>query len=574
MLLRKLHPPIFILFLLFLFGLQSCKKEQQPTPKPKYNKAYNSYYTIAEKHMSNQKFDSAFYYFDKSKSVCDVKTEFNLIIYSLLRMAYIQQIEGDYSSSETTATEVISFFQTDTDPAYKCSAYNILGINYENLYDYDNAILYYNLAYKQADNELQKMILKNNIAVVHISKGDYPKAIAILRSLSLNKEVLDNANHHARVLANLGYCYFKIGDPNAVTFLNKGLSIQKKEGNKFGMITSYNHLSEFYQNRNKKRAIEYAKLAYKEASNINSIDDRLGALALLIRTTTGNESKNFSLVHLRINDSITKLRQKAKNHFAKIKYDSKKEKEENLNLKTQKIEDALQLEQQKNKNLFLYFIVVLIIVFTGFIYYYLLAKNKREKIKTSYNTEIRIAKKLHDELANDVYQAMAFTETQDLSTTDNKEILLNNLDTIYSRTRNISRGNSTVETGFYFIPNLKEMMSGYNNNSINILINGLDSINWSTVDETKKITVYRVLQELLVNMKKHSKCSLVVITFKKYEKKIQIDYSDNGVGVVFEEINLKNGLRNVENRILAIKGTITFDTISNKGFKTNIVFPI
>jgi hypothetical protein len=31
--------------------------------------------------------------------------------------------------------------------------------------------------------------------------------------------------------------------------------------------------------------------------------------------------------------------------------------------------------------------------------------------------------KLHDELANDVYQTMAFAETQDLSTTRNKEIL-------------------------------------------------------------------------------------------------------------------------------------------------------
>jgi hypothetical protein len=30
----------------------------------------------------------------------------------------------------------------------------------------------------------------------------------------------------------------------------------------------------------------------------------------------------------------------------------------------------------------------------------------------------------HDELANDVYQTMAFAETQDLSTTRNKEILL------------------------------------------------------------------------------------------------------------------------------------------------------
>lgn len=574
MLLKKLHSPIFILLLLFLFGLQSCKKEQQIHSKTKINTEYITYYTLAEKHISNQAFDSAFYYYNKAKLACDVKTDFDRIIYSLLQMAYIQRIEGDYSSSETTATEVMSFFQKDTDLAYKCSTYNILGINYETLYDYDNAIIYYNLAYKNAESELQKVILKNNIAVVYMDKEDYQKAIAILLPLSLDKNVIPNADIYARVFDNLGYSYFKIGNPKALDYLNKALSVQKKEGNNFGMAASYIHLSKYYQNKNTTKTIDYAQLAYRKSSEINSIDDRISALALLIQNSVGNESKKFSLIHLHISDSIKKVRQKAKNNFAKIKYDSKIEKEENLNLKTQKIEDALQLEKQKNKNLVLYFIVGFGFATTSFIYYYLVAKNKREKIKSSYATEIRIAKKLHDELANDVYQTMAFAETQDLSTTDNKELLLNNLDTIYSRTRNISRENSAIETGILFIPNLKEMMSGFNTNSINILINGLDTINWATVEENKKITVYRVLQELLVNMKKHSKCSLVVLTFKNNKNKLHLDYSDNGLGVALDDINLKNGLQNVENRILAIKGTITFDTKSNKGFKTNIIFPI
>jgi signal transduction histidine kinase len=34
----------------------------------------------------------------------------------------------------------------------------------------------------------------------------------------------------------------------------------------------------------------------------------------------------------------------------------------------------------------------------------------------------------------------------------------------------------------------------------------------------------------------------------------------------FNKINIKNGLQNVENRIHAIKGTVTFDTKSDKGF--------
>jgi signal transduction histidine kinase len=148
------------------------------------------------------------------------------------------------------------------------------------------------------------------------------------------------------------------------------------------------------------------------------------------------------------------------------------------------------------------------------------------------------------------------------------------LDSIYSRTRNISRENSSIDIGPNFVPNLKEMMSNYSNDAVNILVNGLDVLQNIALETNKKITIYRTLQELLVNMKKHSQCSLVVITFKNIDKKIQIEYTDNGIGVSQEEINLKNGLLNVETRVKAVDGTLTFDNALQKGFKVNITFPV
>ena len=574
MILKKLLFPIYILLLLLLFVLQSCKKEQQNIPKSKSIANYTKYITLAEKYFENQKNDSAFYYYNKIKSTSDVSTDNEKIIYSLLKMAIIQQNEGDYSSSETTATEALLLFQKDTNPAYKCSLFNILGINYENLYDYDNAVYYYNQAYNQADNELQKAVLKNNIAVVYMDKEDYRRSINILLPLTLKKEIPNGAENNARALDNLGYSYFLIGNAKSLEYLNRSLKIRKQINDNFGIMASYIHFSEFYKESKPNESYNYARLAYEKATEINSVNTRLKSLALLVESSIGNESKKFSMLHLDINDSINKVRQKARNQFAKIKYDSKKEKEDNVNLKSQKAENALQLERQKNRNLLLYFVVGIIIMISIFISNFLVAKNKREKIITSYNTEIRIAKKLHDELANDVYQTMAFAETQDLSTAHNKEVLLNNLETIYSRTRNISKENSIVETGAHFLPNLKEMMSGFNTNEVNILTNGIDSINWATIENNKKITIYRVLQELLVNMKKHSQCNLVVLTFKKNENKLQIEYSDNGIGATFDEKKSRTGLQNVENRIQAIKGTVTFDTKSNKGFKVTILFPI
>ncbi|MDI6046342.1 tetratricopeptide repeat-containing sensor histidine kinase [Flavobacterium yafengii] len=467
--------------------------------------------------------------------------------------------------------EAIPFLEKTTNPKYKWNIYTIIGINYLYAYDYENALYYYNKALNLKTDELRKSDTKNNIAVIYMEKEDYNLAIRILQPLSLKKEVINNSEAFSRVIDNLGYSYFKVGNSKALAYLNQSLEIKVKKKDDWGLIGSYYHLSEFYQKSNPNLATDYALMTYKKATKLKNIEGQLLSLKLLIELNTGNKSKEYSLKYLDINDSITKVRQKSKNQFAKIKYDSKKEKEENLKLKAQKV---LESEHQKKRNLILYLVVGIITVISISITNLLLARNKREKIKASYTTEIRIAKKLHDELANDVYHTMAFAETQDLSTNHNKEILISNLDTIYSRTRNISRENNSMETGPLFISDLKEMMSGFNTPEVNVITNGMDSINWMALDNNKKIIIYRVIQELLVNMKKHSKCSLVVLTLKKTKNKLQIDYTDNGVGATLEQLNLKNGLQNVENRIQAIKGIITFDTKSNKGFKVQFIIPM
>lgn len=118
------------------------------------------------------------------------------------------------------------------------------------------------------------------------------------------------------------------------------------------------------------------------------------------------------------------------------------------------------------------------------------------------------------------------------------------------------------------------MISSFDTSNINILLNGLESISWNEVENTKKVTIYRVLQELLVNMKKHSNATLIGISFKKTNNNAVITYTDNGKGIDFNNITFKNGLHNIENRILAIKGIIDIDSAPEKGFKVFIKFPI
>jgi signal transduction histidine kinase len=571
---QNLQYLIFILLLLF-FTLQACERKPKNKPEKKSNLAeINRLIELGEKHFKNLKYDSSYFYFNKAKSICDVKKDTAKIIYTILHLATIEQNQGDYSGSESTMLEALALLKNNPKPNHHWGVFTTIGTNYMFLCDYEKALYYQNKALNLKINELRKIRTKNNIALTYMEMLNYPKAIQMLLPLLAQNDVVNDAEIFSIILDNLGYSYNKVGNPKGIRYMNQSLRIRKLKNNDWGLITSYGRLSEYYKKTNPEKAYNYALLGYEKSTKIHDINDRLISLALLIQNSSGNQLKKFSLDYIRINDSITKARQIAKNQFAKIKYDSKKEKEENLSLKTQKATAFLELEQQKNKNLILSFLIITGMLSTIFLYYFLKAINKKEKIKTSYDTETRIAKRLHDELANDVYHTMSFAETQDLSSNQNKEILLTNLDTIYSRARNISKENNTIDTGLQFVSSLKDMMAGYNTETVNVLVNGLDSIDWNTLETNKKIIVYRIIQELLVNMKKHSHCSLSVLAFKKNENKLQIDYSDNGLGATSDKINSRNGLQNVENRILAVKGTITFDTKPGKGFKTCLTIPI
>ncbi|HLF52677.1 tetratricopeptide repeat-containing sensor histidine kinase [Flavobacterium sp.] len=488
-------------------------------------------------------------------------------------MANVQQVFSDYLGSEKTLIEALPYTQCNL--LYESAAYNLLGISSKELSNYDDALYYYDKAKSTTKDTLARISIDNNKASVYIQKKEFNSSIKLLEPI-LKSNILDTFYvKKARVLDNLGYSYYK-SDRNKEGFplMNEALNIRKKSNDSYGIIGSCLHLAEFFQKTQPQMAKKYAMEAYQTTKHIHSINERLESLSFLVSNNFENGNNTYAVEYIRLNDSILKVRNNAKNQFAKIKYDSDQNRAENLKLTTQKTETTLLLERQKNSTLLMYFVVSVLIALAIFVINFLNTKNKKEKIIVSYNTETRISKKLHDELANDVYHAMTFAETQDLSTENNKEILLNDLDNIYSRTRNISKENSTIHVGPHFVVHLKEMMSNYSNDKVNVLVNGLDVLQNITLATNKKITVYRILQELLVNMKKHSQCSIVVITFKKIDKKIQIEYSDNGIGAAPDKINLKNGLLNVENRIHAINGTLTFDNSNHRGFKVSIAFPI
>ncbi len=564
----------FIIFtFLFLF---SCQKKTKTTPKQKSTKLQIEKLTkVADNFYNTNNFDSAFYYYNKVKFICNPVTDALDYVSTLNRMADIQQSQGDYTGSESTVTEALLYLKYIKNQQYAWNSYVILSINYLNTYDYKNAILYNQKALQLQTEPWRNLAAKNNIAVILIEEEKYKESLEIFLSLITKEEVISDDLFYAKALDNVGFCYFKINQPKkALYYLNKSLKIRQKKGDPFDLGKSYLHLAKFYEKRNSSLAKKYMLLSYNQFTIANNTDERLTSLKLIIQNSSDIALKKYSTKYVNLVDSIFEVRQKVKNQFARVKYDSKREKNENLKLKTHKAENELQLERQKNRNIISYIIIAISLSLIIVLYLYLTSRGKKEKIEATYKSETRIAKKLHDELANDIYHTMAFVENKNLALTENKEQLLNNLDIIYSRTRDISKENCAIITNENYVLGLKEMILEFNTFNTSIILNDLETISWNTLDRSKKTTVYRVLQELLVNMKKHSNANLAVINFKETDKNIIINYSDNGNGADLTQLSFKNGLHNVENRIQSIKGNVEIDSHPGKGFKVLLKIPL
>ncbi len=562
-----LRSPFFyiLIFLLFI----SCEEKTNVLIKPDGTKKEAK--LLQEKatdQFLKSNYNNAFYLFNKSKIAFEFSKDSTNIVYNLIRMANIQQINGDYYGSKETLTEALPYSKINN--SYKSAINNSFGIADKELSIYDDAIFYYNQAIKVTPDKIDKQSPLNNIAVVYIKQKKYDKAIKILEGI-LETKAFDNfIKSKARVIDNLGFAYYKKGsNEKGLQLMNESLELRKKNEDVYGSIESYLHLAEFYSQTDIQKSNEKAKKAYEIATQLNSIDERLRALSFLI--SNGSDTK-YGKKYISLNDSIIKVRNNFKNKFAKIKYDSKKEKDENQKLRLEKAENLLALQKAQYQKIF--FLIGMAALFLLLLYLrkFYEDRNRIEKMETAYDTETRIAKDIHDELANDVFNTITFTQTQSLENENIKENLIQKLDNIYSRVRGISKENNSIDFKTNYALNLKDMLSTYNSDETNVIINSIEKVNWSVIDDLKKVTIYRVLQELMVNMKKHSQASLVVVKFDSNGKKLFIDYTDNGKGCEKSKI-IKNGLQNMENRILSSKGTITFDTEPDKGFKVKITMP-
>jgi signal transduction histidine kinase len=92
-------------------------------------------------------------------------------------------------------------------------------------------------------------------------------------------------------------------------------------------------------------------------------------------------------------------------------------------------------------------------------------------------------------------------------------------------------------------------------------------------DLSFRLTIYRMVQELLHNVIKHSHATIALVQVIKNNDIIGITVEDNGIGIA-NDTDHGMGLNNLQQRVQDLGGKISITTASNKGTSITIELPI
>jgi len=540
--------PFSIILLLLIF---SCKKGKfSADNNPNYHKAVIC--------RESQSYDSAFYYFNLAKNdLIEIHDSIGTAK-SLINMAMIQTNKGEFLGGVESSLQANKYLKKKSDSMVKV----LLGKNYNNmaiasnyLKNFENSYNFYLQALKYVDNKEDRYVCYNNIGDVLINQNKPNLAKAYLEKAI---EVKDSSNY-SKVLNNLAKAkYLDNANYNPLPELNKALEIRQRIKDGEGQNSSFETLSTYYLAKDKSLSLYFAKKMLETATKNNSPGDQILALKRLIILDPNNYLENFQRFNLK-NDSLQTARNKDRNQFAIIRFDVDKIKEEK---KEKEIEGL-----QKN-----FGIGALLLILIGSFFWY---KKRRKRLQQEKelevkNTQLKMSKKVHDVVANGIYQVMTKIENQEHF--DRNEAL-DELEFVYEKSRDISyekADNQAEEKDFS--EQISELIGSFKNEKINTYIAGNEKEIWKNTNSIIQEEIYQIIRELLVNMKKHSEADRVVFRFERENDHIKIYYTDNGIGISGDVI-YKNGLSSTVSRIETIAGEIIFDTQTEKGLKINISFP-
>ncbi len=574
--------------------------EKSETSKDTASKS-KAYSYLGDYYGSQSVSDSAFlYYFKSEKLYINLNEKYNAAR-TRLNIALLQFNESDLLGSEISVFKALRVLKDEKSTDILYESYNLLGLIYNELGEFDKAIDFHTKALASIDDKTTPVEFQsratslNNLGLVYQKSNKDNQAIPYFeKGLQQKKElILYKPSLYAMLLNNLGYSRFKLKKSEGLPELYyESLKMREKMGLTTGIIASKLNLSEYFASKNDTlKALQYSNEALDAARNSKNYRNVLLPLKQLA-IIEPKKAAAYNKEYIHINDSLQKAERKMGDKFSRIEYETDEIKQENTNLTTQ------------NRNLVYIFGSILILGMFLYIIKAQKAKNrellyKQEQQKVNeeiYNLMIsqqsnvetirikekkRVAQELHDGVLGRMFGVRmnldSLNKIHDEMASQQRNSYLSELKNIEQDIREISHDLNREKSELInnFVAIVDNLFEDQKKTFKSKLVSSIDSnIKWELINNANKINLYRIIQESLQNINKYASANSIKVEFKKDIDNLLLQISDDGVGFNVNKAKKGIGLQNMLSRINECEGTFEIKSKKGEGTIITVTVPI
>ncbi len=549
-----------------------------------------SYLSISLANGTKSRYELSQDYAQRAIAIADKLSNDSLKAYSLLAITSYHYNKGNYDVSIENALAAIKLFENGHDDAGVLKARVLMSQVYQLKDELPKAekILLENLRLFPKIKDLKiKINTLHTLANVYGMEGKYAEALE-LDSIGLKLCEAENSNFQKSSLYdNMANCYmFSNRFKEAEKYFQLCLQIDSSFDNKKQMSDTYLNLGNLMLMQKKyNEAKGYLNHSISLADSTGYKQGKYGAYLLLSDLFKANNENEKALAALKkaysIKDSIINENTESKIAELETVYQTEKKEQQ---LKLQKAEIT-----KKNYLLWGLIAAVALIILSGFTFYRKrqldnkmalqaeVMKQQDLATKAIINAEENERKRIAADLHDGVGQIMSAAK-MNLSAFENEisfkdeaqkisfDKLISLVDESCKEIRSVSHQmmpNALLKSGLASA--VKEFIDKIDTRiiKINLYAEGLNE----RLDSNIETVLYRVIQECVNNVIKHSGADKLDISLIKDTDGIAATVEDNGRGFdtndkqKFEGI----GLKNITSRIEFLKGTVDFDSFPGKG---------
>lgn len=508
-----------------------------------------------------------------------------------------EKYEGNFETALNYHLKALKIKEKNNYESGLAVTYNDIGIVYKQMKRWDEALYYYQKSNKLAHKTNMGEAISfsyNNMGTIYNEVGKYDSSLVCYNLALSQAEKIVSHGAIATALTNLGDIHFQHERYDSALYnFKKCLSYDKANEDKYGMALSYMQLARTYTALNNLQAalahIDTADIISKEE---NLLRERIDVL--MIKSSIQEQLKDY-------NGAILSIRTSAALKDSLISEETSKQVSElQTKYETEKKEQQIALQQSelKSKNYIIAGISGVLVLggllsYSYYRRYRLMQQSKLQQavmqqqelatqavLEAEEKERQRIAGDLHDgvgQLMSAARMNLSIIE-HDLKFEDESkkaafDKALSLVDDSCREVRAVSHNimpNALLKAGL--ISAIREFIQKIDQHALEVTLYA-DGINERLPVNVESV-LYRVIQECVNNVIKHSQANKLDITLIKDEEGISITVEDNGKGFDTGTSSEGIGLKNMQTRIHYLKGSIEWDSAPGKGTVVTIQVPL